>query len=351
MFTCSNVWAQTVEETKSIQKTYSIDPTARIEITNKYGNIHVNTWEKDSVKINVEYTVSAKDQKRFDKAAATLDFEFIETSHYIIARTVFLGSGKDLIRDLSAAITNSPSSTINVNYELYIPAQARLNISNKYGDVYTEDLLGDVSFNLGYGIFKAHDFIGHANLTLNNCQATINSVQVGIVTLDYSELVLTQAGSIKLNSKASKTNIHKIDAITLDGKSDEITMDQCGKANVTGNFSKFTVSNLTGNFSANTKYGNLNLYFAKTYQGDILLNTKYTDINLRLYESKNKLQSEIRHQRSKLAYPTSFVNLTEEKISSTDVIYHSSGSIGNGPKNESSLTINMESGELNIFSR
>ncbi len=346
-----NLWSQSVEETKTIQKTYAIYPTARIEVSNKYGNVHINTWEKDSVKINITYTISAKDKKRYDKAAESIDFEFIETSHYIIARTVFLNSGKDLIRDLSAAISSSPGSSINVNYELFVPRQARLSINNKYGDVYTEDLSGDVTFDLGYGIFKAHDFKGHANLVLNNCKATINSLSVGIVTLDYSELALTKAGSIKLNSKASKTNIHHIDAITLDGKSDEISMDHCGKANVTGNFSKFTISNLDGDFNANTKYGTLNLYFAKNFAGSVSLNTKYTDITLRVFEAKTRLKTEIRHQRSKLAYPTSFVNLTEEKISGNDVIYHSSGSIGNGPQNASNLTINMESGELTIFSR
>lgn len=343
--------AQEVEETRHIKKAYAIDPSARIEVTNKYGNIHINTWDKDSVIIKIDYTISAKDQKRFDRAKETLDFEFIETTNYVIARTVFLNSGKDLIRDLSSAISNSASSSLTVNYELFVPESARLNISNKYGDVYTEDLTGDVAFDLGYGIFKAHDFNGHANISLNNCQATINSFSVGILSLNYSELVLNEAGSLKLNSKASKTNIHKIDAITMDGKSDEITLDECGKANITGNFSKFTVSNLDGNFTADTKYGNLDLYFANNFKGNVTLNTKYTDINLRIFQSKNHLNAEIRHQRSKLAYPGQLAKLTEEKISGNDVIYHSSGTIGNGANNNSNLNITMESGELNIYSR
>lgn len=343
--------AQSIEKKELITKVYAIDPTARIEVSNKYGNIHINTWEKDSVQIKIDYTIKAKDAKRFEKAKQSLDFEFIETTHYIIARTKFLSSGKELFRDLSSAISNSSSSSIIVNYEIFVPVNCRLNITNKYGDVYTEDLAGDVSFDLGYGIFKAHDFFGHADLSLNNCQATINSVSVGILSLSYSELILSEAGSIKLNSKSSKSNIHTIDAITLDGKSDEITLENCGKANITGNFSKFTVSNLKGNFNANTKYGNLDIYFVKDYQGSVTLNTKYTDINLRIFSQNNHLNAEIRHQRSKLAYPATFVNLTEEKISGNDVIYHSSGTIGNGPANSSTLNIGMESGELSIYSR
>lgn len=345
------VYAQSIEKTNHITKVYSIDPSARIEVSNKYGNIHINTWEKDSVKINIEYTIKAKDSKRFKKAEESLDFDFIETAHYVIARTKFLSSGKELFRDLSSAISNSSNSSITVNYEMFVPPNSRLNITNKYGDVYTEDLSGDVAFDLGYGIFKAHDFFGHAALTLNNCQASINSVSVGIISLNYSKLILSEAGSIKLNSKSSQTNIHTIDAITLDGKSDEITLENCGKANIAGNFSKFTVSNLSGNLNAITKYGNLDLYFAKNYSGAVTLNTKYTDINLRIFSQTKQINTEIRHQRSKLAYPSTFVNLKEEKLSASDVIYHSSGTIGNGAANNSTLNIGMESGELSIYSR
>lgn len=343
--------AQSIEKIEHITKIYAIDPAARIEVSNKYGNIHINTWEKDSIKIKIEYTIKAKDAKRFNKAKESLDFEFIETSHYVIARTKFLSSGKELFRDLSSAISNSSSSSIAVNYEMFVPVNARLNITNKYGDVYTEDLAGDVTFDLGYGIFKAHDFFGHVDLTLNNCQTAINSVSVGILTLNYGSLIISEAGSIKLNSKYSKTNIHTIDAITLDGKNDEITMENCGKANISGNFSRFTVSNLKGNFNAITKYGNLDLYFAKNYSGDVSLNTKYTDISLRIFSEESHIKTEIRHQRSKLSYPATFVRLVEEKISGNDVIYHSTGSIGKGEPNNSTLNIGMESGDLSIYSR
>lgn len=347
----TTTWAQRIEESKRITKVMAVDPSARVEVTNKYGDMHIHTWNEDSVKIIIDYTISAKDQKRFAKLKESVDFEFIETTHYVIARTLFLNAGMDMFRDLSSVITSSPSSSINVNYEIYVPENAKLQINNKYGNVYAADMSGDVTFNLAYGVFKSHDFIGHTDITLNNCEATINHINVGLLSLTYSNLLLSSAGNIKLNSNASEVKIYTIDAITVDGKSDQIKIEQCGKANVTGSFSKFEVDNLSGNLNANTKYGNMDIYLSKAHQGDLMINSKYTDIILRVYPNTNKLQSEIRHQRSKLVYPAGIAKLQEEKISANDVIYHSAGTIGNGKTADSKLTLVIESGDLSILSR
>ncbi len=346
-----SIQAQRVEKDKVIDKRFAISENARVEISNKYGDMYINTWNKDSVYIHIKYNLKAKDQKRLDKLEESVQIDVVETAHYIVATTNFLDGGKDLFRDLSSALTNSSTNSITVNYEVYVPASCKLIISNKYGNVYTTDLQGDVTFDIAYGTFKANDFLGHTDLSLNNCNASINSMPLGIITLNYSQLNLENGGSLKLNSRSSEARIHQIESISIDGKSDQIRIDDGENISLTGNFSQFEVDNLSGNFNAQTKYGNLDIYLAKAYKGSLMLTAKYTDINLRLYGENTQLTSEIRHQRSKLAYPAGLANLTEEKISGSDVIYQSSGTIGNGSDSSSKLTFFIESGDLSIFSR
>ena len=42
------------EETRKITKSYSVKPDAAVDIHNKYGEIKLETWDKDSVRIEVE---------------------------------------------------------------------------------------------------------------------------------------------------------------------------------------------------------------------------------------------------------------------------------------------------------
>ena len=72
---------------------------------------------------------------------------------------------------------------------------------------------------------------------------------------------------------------------------------------------------------------------------------------MRVYQKNTRLDAEIRHQRAKLTYPAGLAILTERKISGNDVIYHSSGKIGNGTGLASKLNFFIESGDLSIFSR
>jgi hypothetical protein len=47
-------------ETKQIQKQFKVAPETRIEISNKYGKVELNTWDKDSVVIEVKIRVEIK---------------------------------------------------------------------------------------------------------------------------------------------------------------------------------------------------------------------------------------------------------------------------------------------------
>jgi hypothetical protein len=72
-------------ESKQISKRYKISPETRIEITNKYGNIKINTWEKDSVVFDIKIKVEDKKLSRLEKQISGIDFDFINSQHFIIA--------------------------------------------------------------------------------------------------------------------------------------------------------------------------------------------------------------------------------------------------------------------------
>lgn len=47
-------------DTKEIRKSYAITPETQIEITNKYGKIDFKSWDKDSVKFQINIRVEEK---------------------------------------------------------------------------------------------------------------------------------------------------------------------------------------------------------------------------------------------------------------------------------------------------
>ncbi len=48
-----NMIGQTVEKSRTVTETFKVEPGTEIEIINKYGNIHLIPWEKDSVQFTI----------------------------------------------------------------------------------------------------------------------------------------------------------------------------------------------------------------------------------------------------------------------------------------------------------
>ena len=74
-------------ETKQVNKRFKLTPETQVEITNKYGKIKINTWEKDSIIFDIKIRVEDKKLSRLEKLVSEVDFDFVNSEHYVTART------------------------------------------------------------------------------------------------------------------------------------------------------------------------------------------------------------------------------------------------------------------------
>lgn len=74
-------------ETKEIRKQFKVSPETQIEISNKYGKIELNIWDKDSVVFEIKIKVEEKKLSKLEKAIDAIDFDFNHSQHFLIVRT------------------------------------------------------------------------------------------------------------------------------------------------------------------------------------------------------------------------------------------------------------------------
>ncbi|HBH47389.1 MAG TPA: hypothetical protein DDX98_02035, partial [Bacteroidales bacterium] len=65
-------------------KEYHINQKSTVEVHNKYGKVHVVSWDKDSVKFEIDLRISASDNKKLNKLKNNITFDFTSTNYYII---------------------------------------------------------------------------------------------------------------------------------------------------------------------------------------------------------------------------------------------------------------------------
>ena len=114
--------------TDHIVRNFKISPKSSVEVFNKYGKVHIRTWENDSVKFEVDLRIQTSSNEKLNKLKSQISFDFTNTNYYITAKTTFNKSGgvfSDVVE------TFVPSNEVSINYVIYIPASTTLKVENK----------------------------------------------------------------------------------------------------------------------------------------------------------------------------------------------------------------------------
>lgn len=353
IFMCGQLSAQLYDETIHESKSFKVSAVTTVEISNKYGKIHIHPWEKDSVKFDIEINIQADSKTKFDKLKGGIDFDFTGTDYYVMAKTE-VGSKYTSLLDELKGLTNEISdmfsateSDLKINYDVYLPDYVNLSINNKYGDVYMNTHKGDFEIELAYGDFKANKLLGETHIELNFGDCFIYEVNKAKLVVSYSEFQIKKAKQLTINSKSSKLDLDEVEVLKLISKRDKYYVDHLSSLFGETSFSEFWVYNLNSQVNLNMRYGHLKLESVKDSFTYIILSSRYTDLDF-FIASTASMSYEITEKDASLLLPPD-ANKNEDQIMEDDnkKVKHT-GTIGKVPPN-AQIKIDAESGFINIY--
>lgn len=338
-------------DSKEIKKEFRVGPETRIEISNKYGKVELNTWNKDSVIIDIKIKVEEKKLSKLEKSMEEIDFDFTNSQHFLVARTTVGENRSQLEKELlkfKETLLQSDGN-VEINYTVWLPKTNILRVENKFGDIFIDDFDGEVEINLSNGNLKSHDFSGKTNITLSFADATINKIKTGRLDCNYSDLYIREAESLQINSKSSTFEILEIKDIDIDSRRDKFRIRLADLVEADGSFSNFRINELTDRLTLRADYGDLDIEKTAPDFSNIYIDSKSTDINL-YFNAESNFGFEITHIKSEvdLCRETTIgeKKILDEKENKVQLL----GSFGKKIENNTKLIINSTSGEINVFS-
>ncbi len=337
-------------ETKEINKRFKVSPETRVEISNKYGKVEINTWDKDSVVFNIKIRVEEKKLSKLEKSIDQIDFDFTNSPHFLIARTRVgenLSSLEKEFMRFKETLLQSDGN-MEINYQVWLPKNNPLKVENKFGDVFIGDYSGEVEINLSNGNLKSHDFTGKVELVLNFADATINQMKNGRFDCNYSEVYLKKAESLILGSKSSTFEIVELKDLDATSRRDKFRIRLADRVEADGSFSNFRINELTDRLNLRSEYGDLDVEKTATDFSNILIESKSTDINL-YFSSQSNFGFEITHTKTEVDLCHQMEVKEEKKLDEKEGKIKISGNYGKKTTNTPKLIINAVSGELNVF--
>ncbi len=150
------------ELTEEFHQTYPLSPTGRVHISNINGDVHINVWDQNSVKVDA--VKRAYSQERLSEAT----IKVTNTEESVRIKTEYPQN-----RTYGG---NGDNTAASVEYTLTVPRGARLQGAELVnGSLDIEGLQGDVNASLVNGAVKAERLGGEVKLSTVNGRIAVNA--------------------------------------------------------------------------------------------------------------------------------------------------------------------------------
>jgi len=298
-----SVSSQSFTKERKIVRSYALTNETEISLTNKYGDITIENWEKDSVKIEISYKVTTTKESKLEPIFDAINFKFNANKYYVVAKSVFEGRGSFWF-DVSEIANNlfSSGTHTSINYVVYIPKNSHLKLNLKYGRVFITNHTGIFDLSLSNGDFKANNITGKTKLNIEYGDAIVKNMESAIVKVRYGTFNLRFINNLELIGQSSEFDFDTVNNLIIDSKRDKLSVNNVGSLVGSSYFSKLFIGKVLGKFDLEAKYGAVNIKTISSTVSKVNLTAFNANAELYFVEKNNYKIELISDNKAEVAY-------------------------------------------------
>jgi len=328
----------TDEFTKKISKTFDVNRDATLSVKNKFGKVHCENWDNNTISIEVTITVQAANEEKAKKYFDRVSIDFSGTSSLVSAVT-----------SMDSDMFGHNSCEISIDYMINMPKTINIDITNKFGDIILAEVNGTSRIDLGYGSVNAKRLMGNTNnLDIQFSEGYIGYVKSATIDLKYSEFTIDEANDLTGESKFSELDIGKIDILTLETGYDDDFIESVRNLDMEADFSDVEVRFLTETLTASFDYGGLKVKEVARNFKLIDITNSFSEANIGFNpEASFRLNATVK--MGDLSYPSTNVKVTVTELSYTSNKYE--GVVGSNSDTGSKVMIDSGNSGITLYYR
>ncbi|MDC6366109.1 MULTISPECIES: hypothetical protein [Flavobacteriaceae] len=247
LFFCTVVVQAQSEHNKQWNKTYDLSPTGKVNIENKYGNVVVNGWEKNQVKVSVAIQVRHRKDENARKLLDRIQPKAVQAGNFV----QFISEIQDRDANIFAKYFSKANpfdfdkSNVQIDYEVYLPKNAELNITNKFGDIIIDGWEGDLETDLQHGDIWINGDISTAKIEMRFGKFNARKVDYGNIKMDNGSIDIENAQKLKIICSGSDVRLDEVSNLEIYSSKDEVELEQIGDLRGDFKFSNVAIASVT----------------------------------------------------------------------------------------------------------
>lgn len=343
--------------TKYYNKTFNVNKSSTVVLSNKYGTIDVHTGTGSQVFIKVKVTVVSNTQSQADKVFERVNIAFIEGPEFVKTETIIENPSKT---NLVWVGNETQSCDFRIDYDVTMPAGNRLDITNRHGNSTIAALTTSVKIDQKYGDFRLDGassatvvlaYGGGQLSSLNTLNGTVSygkltspSIKNGYIKSIYSQCRFDQIGSLEIQSAYDTYDINDIESLKVNCKYGAINALNVENLSANGLYTGFKIQKLGNNADIESLYGTIRIGGVKNNFGNINITGTNTNCIL-VVDPVISYLLDVNGSYTNMNQPASLRTTVDNREPAHREVM---GRVGSDPNTKSTIRVRMTYGEFKI---
>jgi hypothetical protein len=340
-----------VTESRQLSKVFKINKSTIVDIGNKYGDVSIETWNKDSVAVEIFVQVSEKSRDKLRKKMDGISFELTQSGHYVVINTL-IGDAKNVILNEFTKLKENVGmgeSQVEINMKVKVPDNLELRVSNKFGNVYIDDYAGDITIDMANGKLKANNLTGYLNLKISFGDAFLNKMESGVMEVYYGKLNLSAARKLRITSKTSDITITEVEQLNVNSSRDTYRIRMIDDFETESSWTDFAITEFKHKSDVKMNYGDISIENIRSSFESIIIDARSSKINL-TFDKKTDVNFDIISNKE-LNLPLNSKIDKKEQVDPAEKMVRYTGRTGDIKVEEPKLILKSNAGEITITKR
>jgi hypothetical protein len=275
LFIGLQVYASNLEEySKKYHEQYQVNSDVILDVSNKYGFVKIVTGESNEITIDVVVTVEGKNQEKAQKLLDKID--------------ITISGDASLVTAITSLEKNSQFKELSIDYTITMPVSGNVDVVNKFGNVYLNEINGNSKIYVGYGSLD----IGSLNSQTNDVTVKFGSGKIKYAHyLDcvtrYSDMRISRAKLLNLDAQYGDVKVGEVGRMDLKCQYGDVGLGTIVELTADVQFGDLDVEGIISQFTLDSQYGDTEVDFISKDFDAISVNSSFGDVELGFQSGSN----------------------------------------------------------------
>jgi hypothetical protein len=324
-----------IEKKKTFRKEFNVGNQNQLTLNNQYGDIHITTWNENSISIEVIVTASSSDEKAADRKLEDINITFTQGTQTVQAVTD--------ISDSNWSFFKKNNVQFKINYYVKMPIQNHLIVTNAYGFINLSTLEGSSKITCEYGGISIENLKNDDNvIQLEYCNnSKIQNIHNAKITSDYSNLTIGSVDNLTLNADYGHTVIDAVGGLNFRADYGDLKINNANVIVGQNDYLNLSIGKINKKLNLNCDYGTLKINKVDPNFEWIEINAEYVNLDIKLDANPN-FSFDIQNDYGDIKFNKLTPTFTYKEVDGSEKNYK--GTVGS--KGTSTIKIRLEYGNL-----